>query len=36
MKNKYAQRSRGSEAKTREIFRYFTADLTALQSTQFS
>jgi len=36
MKNKYARRSRISEAKTREIVRYFAADLTALQTAQLS
>ena len=36
MKNKYARRSRISEAKIREIVRYFAADLTALQAAQLS
>ena len=36
MKNKYAHRSRVSEAKIREVIRYFVADLTALQSAQLS
>ncbi len=36
MKNKYARRSRISEAKIREIVRYFAADLTALQTAQLS
>jgi transposase-like protein len=36
MKNKYASRSRISERKTREIVRYFSADLTALQAAQLS
>ena len=36
MKNKYAHRSRISEAKIREVVRYFAADLTALQTAQLS
>ena len=36
MKNKYAKRARISEAKIREIVRYFTADLTALQAAALS
>ena len=36
MKNKYARRSRVSEAKFREVLRYFSADLTALQTAQLS
>ena len=36
MKNKYAERSRISEAKIREVVRYFAADLTALQTAQLS
>ncbi len=36
MKNKYVHRSRISEAKSREIVRYFAADLTALQTAQLS
>ena len=36
MKNKYARRSRISEAKIREIVRYFAADLTALQAAALS
>jgi len=36
MKNKYAQRSRVSEKKIREIVRCFAADLTALQAAQLS
>ena len=32
MKNKYAKRSRISEAKLRELVRYVAADLTALQA----
>ena len=32
MKNKYARRSGISEGKTRELVRYFAADLTALQA----
>ncbi len=36
MKNKYAERSRISEKKIREIVRYFAADLTALQAAQLS
>ena len=32
MKNKYAKRSRISEARIREVVRYFAADLTALQA----
>jgi len=36
VKNKYARRSRISEAKIREIVRYFAADLTALQTAQLS
>ena len=36
MRNKYAVRSRISEAKIREIVRYFAADLTALQTAQLS
>ena len=31
MKNKYAKRSRISEARTRKVVRYFAADPTALQ-----
>ena len=34
--NRYSRRSRISERKTREIVRYFTADLTALQAAQLS
>jgi len=36
MRNKYAARSRISEAKIREIVRYFAADLTALQTAELS
>ena len=36
MKNKYAKRSRISEAKIREIVRYVAADLTALQAAALS
>ena len=36
MKNRCVHRSRISEKKTREIVRYFAADLTALQSAQLS
>ena len=36
MKNKYARRSRISEAKIREIVRYVAADLTALQAAALS
>ncbi len=36
MKNKYAARSRISEAKIREVVRYFAAALTALQTAQLS
>ena len=36
MKNKYAKRSRISEAKVREIVRYVAADLTALQAAALS
>ena len=36
MKNKYAKRSRISEAKTREVVRYFAADPTALQAAALS
>ena len=36
MKNKYASRSRISEAKVREVVRYFAADLTALQAAALS
>ena len=36
MKNKYAFRSRISEKKIREIVRYFSADLTALQAAELS
>ncbi len=36
MKNKYAKRSRISEKKIREVVRYFSADLTALQTAQLS
>ena len=36
MKNKYAKRSRISEAKIREVVRYFAADLTALQAATLS
>lgn len=36
MKNKYAHRSRISEAKIREIVRYFSTDLTALQAAELS
>ncbi len=36
MRNKYAARSRFSEAKIREIVRYFAADLTALQTAELS
>ena len=36
MKSKYSKRSRISEAKIREIVRYFVADLTALQAAQLS
>ena len=36
MKNKYAKRSRISEAKTREVVRYFATDLTALQAAELS
>ena len=36
MKNKHARRSRISEAKIREIVRYFAADLTALQAAALS
>ena len=35
-KNKYAYRSRISEAKIREVVRYFAADLTALQTAELS
>jgi len=35
-KNKYAQRSRISEAKIREVVQYFASDLTALQAAQVS
>jgi len=35
-KNRYAKRSRISEAKIREVVRYFAADLTALQAAQLS
>ena len=34
MRNRYAARSRISEAKIREIARYFAADLTALQTAE--
>ena len=36
MKNKYANRSRVSEAKIRQVVRYFAADLTALQAAALS
>ena len=36
MRNKYAARSRISEAKIREIVRCFSADLTALQTAELS
>ena len=36
IKNKYARCSRISEAKIREIVRYFAADLTALQAAALS
>ena len=36
MRNKYAKRSRISEAKIREIVRYVAADLTALQAAALS
>jgi transposase len=36
VRNKYARRSRISEAKIREVVRYFAADLTALQAAQLS
>jgi len=36
MNNRYAHRSRVSEKKIREIVRYFSADLTALQAAQLS
>lgn len=36
MKNKYAKRSRISEARTREVVRYLSADLTALQAATLS
>jgi transposase-like protein len=36
MKNKYSKRSRISEAKIREVVRYFAVDLTALQTAQLS
>ena len=36
VKNKYARRSRISEAKVRELVRYFAADLTALQAATLS
>ncbi len=36
MKNRYAKSSRISEAKIREIVRYFAADLTALQAAKLS
>ena len=36
MRNKYAKRSRISEAKIREVVRYFAADLTALQAAALS
>jgi hypothetical protein len=36
MKYKYAKRSRISEAKTREVVRYFATDLTALQVAELS
>ena len=36
MKNKYAKRSRISEARTREVVRYFAVDLTALQAVALS
>jgi endonuclease/exonuclease/phosphatase family metal-dependent hydrolase len=36
MKNRYARRSRISEAKIREVVRYFAADLTALQAARLS
>ena len=36
MKNKYAKRSRISEARIREVVRYFAADLTALQAATLS
>jgi hypothetical protein len=35
-KNKYARRSRISEAKIRGVVRYFSADLTTLQSARLS
>ncbi len=36
MKNKYARRSRISEAKTRQIVRFFAADLTAAQTAELT
>jgi transposase len=36
MKNRYFVRSRISEAKFREIVRYFSVDLTALQAAELS
>ena len=36
MKNRYARRSRISEARIREVVRYFAADLTALQAATLS
>ena len=36
IRNKYAKRSRISEAKIREIVRYVAADLTALQAAALS
>ena len=36
MKNHYSCRSRISEAKFREVVRYFSVDLTALQSAELS
>ena len=36
MKNKYSKRSKISEAKIREIVRYFAVDLTAMQAAELS